>query len=101
MLKDVLKSVRRKAAFGVENIKTAPGRWMDERNLNDASKRSTSAVNKTGQAFALRELGPGWQRGYDNMVKRKQQSELKQAGKTMQNVSENNRKRLERLNNIQ
>lgn len=82
MLKDVLKSVRRKAAFGVENAISAPGRFMDERKLKRLEKNQTNVLNKTGQTPYM------------------QKSELKEIGKGMQEVSKRNKDRLTKLKAI-
>jgi hypothetical protein len=98
MLNKILKGLRR----GIEGVKTAPGKAYDNYRLNKASDLTKSAVNKTGGYFASAntKLGDPRSRGYDNRVKQQQKNLLKQSGKTMQEVSENNRKRLERLENI-
>lgn len=103
MLENLVKTARRRAQFGLAKINpiAATGRMLDRQKLNVASRDAKSAVNKTGQAFAYRELGPGYERGYDDRVKKRQKDELARTSKAMQQVSENNRKRLERLNNIQ
>jgi hypothetical protein len=100
MVMDLLKKARRKAAFGVENVRSAPGRMIDKQRLNAANRDAKSAVNKTGQAFAYRELGPGYERGYDEKVKKRQKSELERTSKVMQSVSENDKMRLKRLKAI-
>lgn len=100
MLKDLLKKLRRKAAFGMENVTSAPGRIRDNYRLNKANKRTRSAINKTGAAFSYAKLGPGYERGYDDKVKKMQKTELQSAGKTMQSVSENDKMRLKRLKAI-
>jgi hypothetical protein len=79
MLKDLLKKVRRKAAFGVENAMTTPGRMRDNYRLKQANKTMDSAMNETGMA---------------------QTKKMQKAGKTMQSVSENDKMRLKRLNAI-
>ena len=100
MVMDLLKKAKRKTSFGVENVRSAPGRMIDNYRLDKASKRTRSAINKTGAAFSYMSLGPGYERGYDDKVEKMQKTELKKAGDVMQQVSENNRKRLERLNNL-
>jgi hypothetical protein len=102
MLKNLVKTVKRRAQFGLAKVNpvAAIGRRVDNYRLDKASKRTRSAINKTGAAFSYAKLGPGYERGYDDKVKKMQKTELQSAGKTMQQVSENNRKRLERLNNI-
>jgi hypothetical protein len=98
MLNKILKGLRR----GVEGVKTAPGRAYDNYRLDNANKLTKSAVNKTGGYFASAntELGDPRSRGYDDKVKQLQKDLLKRSGKTIQSVSENNKKRLERLENI-
>lgn len=82
MLKNLLKSVRRKAAFGVENAVSAPGRFMDERKLKSLKRKETNAFNKMDK--------------FPRIAK----SELEEAGAGMQKISENNRDRLTRLKAI-
>ena len=79
MVMDLLKKARRKAAFGVENVTSAPGRMLDNRRLRKANEAMDSAINKTGI---------------------EQRVGLKEAGKTMQSVSENDKMRLKRLKAI-
>jgi hypothetical protein len=100
MLKDLLKGIKKRAAFGVENVMSARGRLIDNDNLKVADRVTRSAINKTGQAFASRRLGNPQARGYDDLVKRVQKRELKQAGDYLQKTSENKRKRVERLEEL-
>jgi hypothetical protein len=79
MLKDLLKKVRRKAAFGVENAMTTPGRVRDNYRLKQANKTMDSAMNDTGMT---------------------QKTKMEEAGRTMQSVSENDKMRLKRLKAI-
>ncbi len=79
MLKDLLKKVRRKAAFGMENVTSAPGRIRDNYRLKQANKTMDSAMNNTGMA---------------------QRIKMQEAGKTMQSISENDKMRLKRLKAI-
>lgn len=94
---EIIKGLKR----GVEGVKTAPGRAYDNYRLDRANDLTRSAVNKTGGFFAAgSNLGDPRSRGYDDRVKQQQKELLQKAGKTMQSVSENNRKRVERLQNI-
>ena len=79
MLKDLLKKVRRKTAFGMENVTSAPGRIRDNYRLKQANKTMDSAMNDTGMA---------------------QRIKMQETGKTMQSVSENDKMRLKRLKAI-
>jgi hypothetical protein len=79
MVMNLLKKARRKAAFGVENVMTAPGRMRDNYRLRQANKTMDSAMNKTGMT---------------------QKRKFKEAGKTIQSVSENDKMRLKRLKAI-
>jgi hypothetical protein len=104
MLKDILKSTKRKVQFGLAKVNpvTAIGRTVDNYRLNEANDLTKSAINKTGGFFAAgnTKLGDPRSRGYDDRVKQQQKDLLRESGKTMQSVSENNKKRLERLQNI-
>ena len=91
----------KKLKMGAESVKTAPGRAIDNYRLNKASDLTKSAINKTGGFFAAGSgLGDPRSRGYDDRVKQEQKRLLQETGKTMQSVSENNKKRVERLQNI-
>ena len=79
MLKDLLKKARRKAAFGMENITSTPGRIRDNYRLKQANKTMDSAMNDTGM---------------------EQRIKMQEAGKAMQSVSENDKMRLKRLKAI-
>lgn len=81
-LKNLLKTARRKAAFGVENATSAPGRFMDQRKLKRLKRKQTNAFNTMGK------------------LPRMSKYELEEAGKGMQKISENNRNRLTRLKAI-
>jgi len=98
MITSILKGLKR----GVEGVRTAPVRAYDNYRLNKASDLTKSAVNKTGGFFAAgnTRLGDPQSRGYDDRVKQEQKDLLQKSGKVMQSVSENNRKRLDRLNKI-
>jgi hypothetical protein len=79
MLKNLLKKVRRKAAFGMENVTSAPGRIRDNYRLKQANRTMDIAMNDTGMA---------------------QRRKMEKANKTMQSVSENDKMRLKRLKAI-
>jgi len=81
-LKNLVKTVRRRAAFGVENATSAPGRFMDERKLKRLKRKQTNAFNKMDK------------------LPRIAKSELEETGAGMQKISENNRDRLTRLKAI-
>jgi hypothetical protein len=93
----IVKGLKR----GVEGVKTAPGRAVDNYRLNEASKTMKSAINKTGGFFGAGSgLGDPRSRGYDDRVKQEQKRLLQETGKTIQGISERNRKRVERLNKL-
>jgi hypothetical protein len=79
MVMNLLKKAKRKIHFGVENATSAPGRMRDNYRLRQANKTMDSAMNKTGMA---------------------QKRKFKEAGKTIQSVSENDKMRLKRLKAI-
>jgi len=79
MLKDLLKKVRRKTTFGMENVITTPGRLRDNYRLKQANKTMDSAMNDIGMT---------------------QKRKMEEAGRTMQSVSENDKMRLKRLKAI-
>jgi len=79
MVMDLLKKAKRKAAFGVENATSAPGRMLDNRRLRKANETIDKAMGETGI---------------------RQRRKMQEAGKTMQEVSENNKTRLNRLRAI-
>ena len=79
MVMDLLKKAKRKAAFGVENVTSTPGRMRDNYRLRQANKTMDSAMNDTGMT---------------------QKRKMEEVGRTMQSVSENNKMRLKRLKAI-
>lgn len=82
MLKDVLKSAKRKVHFGLENALSTPGRFMDERKLKRLEKNQTAVMNNTGQ------------------LPYEQKAELKEIEKGIEGVSKRNKNRLTKLKAI-